>query len=129
MIFPTLCLALTIYHEARNQPIEGQIMVAEVVINRVHDAAYPDSICAVVAQPHQFAWVGRVGPIAEPDAWAHARTMAAAVLEDPEGTLPGTGATHFHEISARPSWAARLTRVRRVGDHVFYASTEPAGGN
>lgn len=129
MIIPTLCLALTIYHEARGEPIDGQIMVAEVVINRVRDDAYPDSVCAVVAQPHQFAFVGNVGPIAEPEAWNSARAMAEAILEDPEGTLPGTGATHFHEISVRPGWASRLTRVRRVGDHVFYATRKPAGGN
>lgn len=124
MIFPTLCLALAIYHEARNQPIEGQLAVAEVVLNRVESPAYPDTVCAVIAQPRQFAWVGQAGPVREPEAWNAARLIAQAVLADPEGTLPGTGATHFHEISARPSWAARLLPVGQIGDHAFYAMAD-----
>ena len=45
-----LCLALNIYHEARNQPVIGQIAVSEVVLNRVADDRYPGSICEVVYQ-------------------------------------------------------------------------------
>ena len=45
-----ICLALNIYHEARNQPVTGQIAVSEVVLNRVLDEEYPDNICDVVYQ-------------------------------------------------------------------------------
>ena len=39
------CLALNIYHEARDQPIEGQVAVAQVVMERVKSNKYPNSIC------------------------------------------------------------------------------------
>jgi spore germination cell wall hydrolase CwlJ-like protein len=44
------CLALNIYHEARGEPVSGQCAVGHVVMNRVSDNHYPDSICGVVKQ-------------------------------------------------------------------------------
>ena len=43
-----LCLALNVYHEAKNQPFIGQVAVAQVVMNRVYDDRYPDHPCEVV---------------------------------------------------------------------------------
>jgi len=45
-----ICLALNVYHEARSQSLVEQIAVAQVVVNRVNDDRYPDSICGVVKQ-------------------------------------------------------------------------------
>ena len=45
-----MCMALNIYHEARNQSVVGQVAVAEVVMNRVEDSRFPDTICEVVKQ-------------------------------------------------------------------------------
>ena len=44
-------LALNIYHEACDQPFIGQVVVAQVVMNRVHDDRYPDDVCEVVTRP------------------------------------------------------------------------------
>ena len=45
-----MCLSLNIYYEARNQPLRGQMAVAEVVLNRVADDRFPDTICEVVME-------------------------------------------------------------------------------
>ena len=45
-----MCMAANIYHEAKNQPMAGQIAVAQVVMNRVNDSRYPDNVCDVVKQ-------------------------------------------------------------------------------
>ena len=50
------CLALNVYHEAKNQSLIGQIAVAQVVINRVHDDRYPNTICEVVEQGPTYSW-------------------------------------------------------------------------
>ena len=42
------CLALNIYHEARGSNFADQLAVADVVLNRVDDARYPNSVCNVV---------------------------------------------------------------------------------
>ena len=40
-------LAEALYFEARGEPIQGQLAVGEVVLNRVEDPRYPNSICKV----------------------------------------------------------------------------------
>ena len=50
-----LCLALTIYHESRGEPVSGQYAVAEVVVNRSQERNL--SICDVVYEKNQFSWV------------------------------------------------------------------------
>ena len=44
------CLAKNIYFEARNEPFAVQFAVALVTLNRVHDNAFPNTICEVVYQ-------------------------------------------------------------------------------
>ena len=49
-----MCLALNVYHEAKNQSLIGQIAVAQVVMNRVKDERYPDNVCDVVYQGQYY---------------------------------------------------------------------------
>ena len=51
-----VCLALNVYHEARDQPFIGQVAVAQVVMNRVKDERYPDDVCGVVKQGLTYSW-------------------------------------------------------------------------
>ena len=53
------CLASAVYFEARGEPIEGQLAVAEVVLNRAQSGRYPRTVCQVVTQPWQFSFVRR----------------------------------------------------------------------
>ena len=48
-------LAQLIYNESNNQCEEGQIAVAEVVLNRINSASFPNSIYDVIYQPGQFS--------------------------------------------------------------------------
>jgi spore germination cell wall hydrolase CwlJ-like protein len=50
------CLAKNIFHEAGIETELGMFAVAQVTLNRVRNARYPDSICDVVMQPAQFSW-------------------------------------------------------------------------
>ena len=52
-----MCLALNVYHEAKNQDVNGMFAVADVVMNRVEDHRYPNSVCEVVKQgPTRESW-------------------------------------------------------------------------
>ena len=52
-----ICLALNTYHEAKNQSLVGQIATAQVVMNRVEDKRFPNTICEVVKQgPTRPSW-------------------------------------------------------------------------
>jgi N-acetylmuramoyl-L-alanine amidase len=64
----TECLAASIYFEAKGEPLEGQLAVAEVVKNRAGSGGrFPSSICQVVFQKGQFHFVrgGGFPPIAK----------------------------------------------------------------
>ena len=53
----TECLALNMYHEARGQGIAGELAVTAVVLNRVNDKRYPDTVCEVVEEgPTRASW-------------------------------------------------------------------------
>lgn len=118
------CIAVSIYHEARNQPATGQYAVGSVILTR---AATPgrwgDTACAVV-QPVQFSYLTpdrQFAPITEPEAWALAVRIAAQVLRD--GPSPALqGADHYHATYVWPAWNERMTAVGRIADHVFWRS-------
>ena len=56
MIEAITCLALNIYFESRNQPIEGQVAVSQVVLERVKSDKYPSTVCEVVFQGPTYSW-------------------------------------------------------------------------
>src|SRR5210317_1869058 len=57
------CLALNIYHESRGDSFAGQTAVSDVVMNRVSDDFYPDTVCEVVKQAVYIEnWKGNVVP-------------------------------------------------------------------
>ncbi len=109
------CLAHAVYFEARGEPIEGQLAVAEVVLNRARSGRYPASICEVVTQPWQFSFVRR-GVMPRPDrdsqAWQRAVGIARIALNGAARRLP-------NDVS--PSWGRRLSRTTKIGLHIFYS--------
>jgi len=121
-----MCLALAIYHEARGEPLHGQLMVAKVVVNRMASDKWPSDMCTVIKQPRQFSFV-RKGKAPKPRdkvAWAMSQALAAEILKDPS-ILPYTGANHFHTIDVHPVWRRRLYRIVRIGRHIFYSYDHP----
>lgn len=115
------CLAKNIYFEARNQSFDGQLAVAEVVLNRVSSDKFPDSICGVVWQEKQFSWThdGKSDNPKEREAWKKAKSLANAILNG-EVSLLGIEATHYHAQEVRPWWNTYYTRLGTIENHVFY---------
>lgn len=57
------CMIENLYHEARGEGYAGMYAVAMVVMNRVQDYRYPDTICGVVQQgPVKESWKTRQNP-------------------------------------------------------------------
>ena len=124
------CLSLAIYYEARSESDVGQRAVAQVVLNRVRDPAYPDDVCSVVFQGAErrtgcqfsFTCDGSMARLPERRAWLRARQIAAAALAG-QGSGPVGNATHYHTTAIRPYWAPSLNRVAVIGAHIFYSRT------
>lgn len=121
------CLTAAIYYEARSEPIDGQRAVAQVVLNRVRDRAFPKSICGVVYQGAErqtgcqfsFTCDGSLNHPRDPAAWARAAAVAQAALA---GMVyaPVGAATFYHANYVLPWWAPSLSRIGAIGTHIFY---------
>jgi hypothetical protein len=121
------CLSEALYFEARGESVKGQIAVAEVILNRVDDPAYPDSVCGVVNQgtgrKHacQFSYTcdGRAEVVNEQSAYDRAAKIARLLMDGMPRDLT-KGATHYHATRVRPSWSKHLLKTAKIGSHVFY---------
>lgn len=115
------CLAGAVYFESKGEPLEGQLAVAEVILNRVESPKFPDTICGVVKQRSQFSFVrgGRIpsAPTSS-SAWRKAVAIAQIARNDLADSAVST-AMFFHADYVRPGWRG-LTRVASVGNHIFY---------
>ncbi len=124
------CLALNVYHEARSEPLKGQVAVAAVILNRVESGQFPDSVCGVVKQGTrskgcQFSWWcdGRKDTPTEKEAWDQARRIAIRTLTGLTDD-PTDGALYYHTTKVRPSWSRKFERTARIGEHLFYKPTD-----
>ncbi|WP_298125842.1 cell wall hydrolase [Brevundimonas sp.] len=128
------CLTLAIYYEAALEPTEGQQAVAQVVLNRVRDPNYPDTVCGVVFQGAErvtgcqfsFTCDGALASAPVPWAWKRAQTVAEGALAGQVAARVGT-ATHYHADYVHPWWAPTLMKIDQIGAHVFYRWKGMAG--
>ena len=122
------CLATAIYFEARGESYRGQVAVAQVVLNRVKDRRYPDTICGVVFQNQNrrnscqfsFACDGIPETINDRTSWAQAEDIAKRFTAGELYLTEVAEATHYHATYVRPAWAPRMNKVTQIGLHVFY---------
>lgn len=116
------CLAQAVYFEARGEPLDGQLAVAKVVINRAASGLYPSDYCSVVTQRKQFSFVrnGRIPQADESsDAWRRAKAVAQIAHQDLWKSQAGD-ALYFHATYVRPGWASQKTQLARIDTHIFY---------
>lgn len=121
------CLTQAIYYEARNQSVDGQRAVAQVVLNRTRHPAYPNTVCGVVFQGSErvtgcqfsFTCDGSMNRAIEPYAWEQAQQIAAAALSGSVYRPVGL-ALNYHTTAIRPYWAPSLERQAVIGAHIFY---------
>lgn len=118
------CLAETIYYEARGEPVDGQIAVAETVLERTRLPGFRRSICGVVYQRLQFAQTIEANLRApRGEAWEASKVLAARVIAGEAESSLERRPTHFHAARIRPYWARSYQRIGRIGDHIFYRRT------
>jgi|TARA_R100001224_G_scaffold35840_1_gene20320 N-acetylmuramoyl-L-alanine amidase len=128
------CLALNIYHEARNQPTAGKLAVAQVTLNRVKHDRFPNTICGVVYQGYylnnnpikhkcQFSWWcdGKSDKPKEIESWNYALMLARHMHEGIFDNIDVVkDATHYHAVYVKPYWTKEKKKVKVIADHIFY---------
>ena len=139
----SMCLAENVYHEARNQPLAGQLAVIAVTMNRVVDSRYPNTVCGVVKQgPSRPSWkgTGEMIPVrnkckfswycdgksdvihdANKDYFGELLLLTNDIIDGTMTVIDITeGATHYHADYVMPSWAKTKTKTIEIEDHIFY---------
>ena len=119
------CLATAVYFEARGETLDGQLAVAQVVMNRALSGRYPATWCAVVKQRAQFSFVRSGGrfPAIKPNCphWARAQAITRIATKRLASAL-SPDVLWYHANYVAPSWGRRLNRVSQIGAHIFYRS-------
>lgn len=131
------CMAQNIYFESANQSFAGRLAVAHVVINRMDDLQFPNTVCGVIYQAKtRVNWKGNEVPIrnqcqfswycdglsdepVDSKTWIKALYIADLVLT---GQYPDIteGALWYHADYIYPYWADELEYVTQIEDHIFY---------
>jgi hypothetical protein len=122
------CLARAIYFEARSESEIGRLAVARVILNRVQSPFYPDSICKVVYQNAErrnacqfsFACDGQSDRPRQGKAWQRAKVLASQAIAGEGEVHAFATATHFHADYVTPEWSGAMTRLVKIGRHIFY---------
>ena len=128
-----ICMAMNIQYESRSDNLAGQYAVADVVLNRVQDSRYPNTICEVIQQgpvreswktkqdpdlPEserkynpirhkcQFSWYcdGKSDDPKSETGWAQAQYVAGAIMYSGKYRGMTEGATHYHATYVKPKW-------------------------
>lgn len=122
-----LCLARAVYYEARGEDMDGQIAVAQVVMNRARSKKWPDTLCGVVNQgiergekcQFSFACFNHSAvPSGEP--WERAVQVAEQAVMGQAWLREMAEATYYHTTAVAPVWRTSLTPIATLGTHVFY---------
>ena len=121
------CLTQAIYYEAALEPTEGQEAVAQVILNRVRDPNYANSVCGVVYEGAErvtgcqfsFTCDGSLAQAPVAWAWTRAARVAERALAGHVAVKVGT-ATHYHANYVHPWWAPTLNKLTQIGAHIFY---------
>jgi spore germination cell wall hydrolase CwlJ-like protein len=111
------CLATAVYFESRGEPLEGQLAVAQAILNRVESGLYAETACRVIDQPGQFSFRRTRAPRAgEP--WHTAKSIAVIAVRN-LWTEIAPDAMSFHASYVAPGWGGKARTVR-IGRHIFY---------
>jgi hypothetical protein len=129
------CMATAIYFEARDEPIRGQLAVAQVIMNRIRSPFYPKTVCGVVYQGERnrtgcqfsFTCTGKHNAVKEKEEWATAVKLAKQVIAGEVWIDEVGNATHYHATYVHPAWRRELDKVAQIGGHIFY-KMKPGSG-
>lgn len=108
-------MANAVHGEARGEPYEGQVAIAAVILNRVKNSNFPNTVAGVIFEPLAFTAVADGQIWLEPDETAKRAVMDAINGWDPTGGL----VYYYNPVTATSQWMFNRQVVLRIGNHVF----------
>lgn len=110
-------IARAINGEARGEPYEGQVAIGAVILNRVKDSRFPNTIAGVIYQSGAFTAVadGQINQAMEDEA-----TVMKAARDAMNGWDPTGGAVYyFNPSTATNKWIWSRPLIKTIGKHRF----------
>ena len=110
-------IARAINGEARGEPYEGQVAVGAVILNRVKDSRFPNTIAGVIYQQGAFTAVsdGQINVPIDPNS-----TVVKAAQDALNGWDPTGGAVYyFNPDTATNDWIWSRPHIKTIGKHRF----------
>ncbi|TYQ14822.1 UNVERIFIED_CONTAM: N-acetylmuramoyl-L-alanine amidase [Acetivibrio alkalicellulosi] len=110
-------MARAINGEARGEPYEGQVAVGAVILNRVRDPSFPNTVAGVIYQPLAFTAVadGQINVPIDPDS-----TVVQAARDALSGWDPTNGCLYYwNPATATSKWIWSRRVVKKIGKHNF----------
>jgi hypothetical protein len=125
------CMTQALYFEARGEPLEGQIAVAEVILNRRDSGRYPSTVCGVVEQGTGEKWMcqfsyfcdGLSDEVTDERSWEQLGRVARVMLDGAPRELTD-GAMFYHTKAVDPYWSDEFFETAEIGAHLFYTDEE-----
>lgn len=113
------CLSMAIYYEARTEPIDGQIAVAQVIMNNVNWKS--QKVCRKVFQKKFITSLNTVREVPQDKnkAWKKAQLVANYVLHTGKKEDITSGANHFDMLNSYPYWRKSCLETLRIKNHFF----------
>ena len=110
-------MARAINGEARGEPYEGQVAVGAVILNRVKDSRFPNTIAGVIYQKGAFTAVSD-GQINQPI--KEGSSVYKAARDAMNGWDPTGGCIYyFNPNTATNKWIWSRPLVKVIGKHRF----------
>ena len=108
-------LAKIVYAEARGESYTGQVAIAAVVLNRVKDSRFPNTVSGVIYQPWAFTAVNDGQINLEPNQKAYQAADDAL-----NGWDPTYGSVYYYNPqTATSKWIYTTKKVTQIGKHIF----------
>jgi N-acetylmuramoyl-L-alanine amidase len=108
-------MANAVYGEARGEPYTGQVAVAAVILNRVKDARFPNTVSGVIFEPLAFT------AVADGQIWLEPNESSKRAVQDAvNGWDPADGLVYYYNpATATSQWMFNRQVVKKIGKHVF----------
>ncbi len=108
-------LANAVYGEARGEPYVGQVAVAAVILNRVRNPIFPNTVSGVIFEPRAFT------AVADGQIWLEPNETAKRAVQDAiNGWDPSGGAIYyFNPDTATNAWIWGRPQRKKIGKHIF----------
>lgn len=110
-----MCMSLTMFHEARGEPVSGQVAVGYVLYRRAD--FNQQNICTETFRSKQFEWTTKTKYIPSHDTLKPFIELSQKIIKQ-EIKDPSKGASYFHHIKLDNQWGMKPRTI--INNHIFY---------